>query len=201
MTYEVQQTRWDRLIRRVSGSIGPGSRVSETISELFPVLDVERPPSELLALMGTRTAWGRILVPVPDVGDVGRGQLFNPVGSGKLITVTQFSIISGPTDIFEVGLLEVALANLSAVGGPRDGRFGTILGIVGALRQDSNITASPALFRVALPAFSLPTFDVNDICVLPPGFGLVISHTRIDTAFTVSFLWREREAQASELSF
>ena len=54
--FEVQQNRWDQLIRRVSGSIGPGSRVSETLSELLPVMDVERVPGELLRLMGTDVA-------------------------------------------------------------------------------------------------------------------------------------------------
>jgi len=99
MTFEVQQTRWDRIIRRVSGSIGPGSRVSETLSELFPVLDVERVPGELLLLGGTA-----ICVGANDnsgaAGQVARHQIFNPVGSGVIATVSKLIVASTVTQHF-----------------------------------------------------------------------------------------------------
>ncbi len=48
MGQELQQNRYDQLIRRVGGIIGPGSKVVEALGELFPVIDVENVPGELL---------------------------------------------------------------------------------------------------------------------------------------------------------
>lgn len=200
--FTIQQSRWDKLLRRVSGSIGPGSRVGTSISDLFPVLDVESVPSELLALSGTRLGWGRIIPPaVP--GENARGQLFNPEDSGKLITVTTVWIGgTGSGEVFELGLLGVALANESAVPAYRDGRFGTALRGVAELRQDSNVGATPTAFRMRVPLqSSFPIFDPNDICVLPPGIGLTISATSSNLSYTASFMWRERTAELSELNF
>lgn len=200
MTYEVQQTRWDRLIRRVSGSIGPGSRVSETISELFPVLDVERVPSELLVLAGTRLAWGRSISPAV-AGENARAQLFNPAGSGQIITITHLVLHPGGSDVVEMGILQVGLTDLSAVARYRDSRFGVALEPVAELRTDSNVGATPATFRVrAISVESFQIQDSNDICVLSPGFGLTLSETTVNSSLNVSYMWRERTAEESELN-
>ena len=201
MTYEVQQTRWDRLIRRVSGSIGPGSRVSETISELFPVLDVESVPAELLALSGTALGWGRVISPAVPVENA-RAQLFNPENSGKLVTITDVWIIAAADGTAELGILQVPLADLSAVGQFRDSRFGVTFRPVAELRSDSNVGANPAIFRVrTFNTDNTHFFTENSVAVLSPGFGLVISNTTVNTSITVGFVYRERVAEQSELSF
>lgn len=197
---EIQQNRWDQLVRRVSGIVGGGSQVNDTLNELFPFLDVETNKGELQALAGTGIAWGRILAG-PTVGENSRGQLFNPVGSSKIITVTTVSIRGAAADNFELGTLEVALASLSAVARFRDTRFGSVLVPVAQLRTDTNVGATPATFSVAAGTSpSLLLTDANDIAVLTPGFGLVVSASTANVGIRVGFVWRERVAEPSELN-
>jgi len=201
MTYEVQQTRWDRLIRRVSGSIGPGSRVSETISELFPVLDVERAPGELLFLSGTQLAFGSGIFNAV-AAEIPKIQLFNPVDSGNLITVT--------TVVFSTDVVTDVRATLSAtpettnLGGAiwRDSRVGVARLAVGQVRGSSAAggIAQSLLFRM-LGDESQHLHDENGIVVLSPGTGFTFAPNATNVRFIVSFLWRERPAQESELQF
>lgn len=197
---ELQQNRYDQLIRRVGGIIGVGSMVSEAIGELFPMIDVERVPGELLALMGTGIAWGRVIA-AADVGENTRVQLFNPEGSGKIIAVSSLYVQAAAADAIEMGILGVALTSLSAVPRFRDSRFGTTLLPVGELRQDTNVGATPATFRVhALDTVFTKIEDTNGVAVLTPGFGLVLSTVSVNRSLRASFVWRERAAEPSELN-
>ncbi|KKL93326.1 hypothetical protein LCGC14_1875780 [marine sediment metagenome] len=201
MTYEVQQTRWDRIIRRVSGSVGPGSRVSETLSELFPVLDVERLPGELLLLGGTQIVMGSSLVVAapavfPTVG------LNNPVGSANLITITKVQLHSDTSQRLNLAVT----TNILAVRGTeeiRDGRIAPVNGtpvgqpmeetsvLPGAIRGHLRITGDDPLFLE----------EENGIAVLPPGRMFMISGITANTSLEAGWFWRERPAQESELQF
>jgi len=202
MTYEVQQTRWDRLIRRVSGSIGPGSRLSETLSELFPVIDVENLPGELYLLSGTRLCWGATSVTgMP--AEVPQAILFNPVDSGHLITVTQVSCSSNINDRIRFEVSQTTAGSAVATERFRDGRLitPTILP-TGQVRSQSTPTlrAGQADFRVLADEGKFVS-DPNGICVLSPDTKLVVGSVTGATVITVTFWWREREAQESELQF
>ena len=197
---ELQQNRYDQLIRRVGGIIGVGSMVSEAIGELFPMIDVETNKGELLALSGTGIAWGRTFTGAV-AGQNSRAQLFNPAESGKLITVTSLWVSPAVAAFVEVGNLQVALGALSAVPRFRDSRFGTTLTPVGELRTDNNVGATPATFRIfasAVESFRLT--DENDVMVLSPGFGCTLSNVSVNAELQVGFIWRERAAEPSELN-
>ena len=201
MTYEVQQTRWDRLIRRVSGSIGPGSRVSETISELFPVLDVERVPGELLLLGGTRLGQGAASV-TGAAGQRPRMQVFNPVDSGVLITVTGLWFSVQQTDTVRVATTNAVLSTGVATQTFRDRRLVITARPVGAIFTDSTVALTDAnlLIRV-LANVTQYLEDENGLAVLPPGSGYEIGSGTIASTLHASFLWRERPAEESELQF
>jgi len=62
---ELQQNRYDQLLRRVGDLKGPGSKVNDVLQELFPTIDVENVPGELLFLMGTHIGLG--VLPSPAV--------------------------------------------------------------------------------------------------------------------------------------
>lgn len=201
MTNEVQQTRWDQLIRRVSGSIGPGSRVAETLAELFPVIDVENLPSELLLLAGWRLAYGGALL-APSVGNNQHVQLFNPADSGQLISATFAYVTSDTAQRIEWDMEVVAIA--SAGGGEkfRDTRLGTIGGPTGQIRNATTAAGLPVVGSFFVQAgvtflFAMP----NDLCVLAPGSGITIATTTFNTELQVSFNWRERIALEAELNF
>ena len=199
MTYEVQQTRWDRLIRRVSGSIGPGSRVSETISELFPVVDVERVPGELLVLGGTRLVWQSTERPA-SVGEVSASQLQNPVDSGTLITVSQFNFFTNVFGTVQASITETFIGT-PVSGLFRDGRLGITRESTGKVSSADNVATAGGL-RIRLLADELKTFeDENSLIMLAPGQALQVGTATDNVRMTVNYFWRERAAEPSELQF
>jgi len=200
VTDTIQQTRYDRLVRRVGGIIGPGSKVGEVISDLFPMIDVERVPGELLALMGTSLAWGSSNQGAL-AANVNRSQVFNPAGSGAILTVTRIDIISSVTQVIVGGLVEAALAIDTGTQKFRDSRLGIGLLPVGQVRNDTQAAPSPVSWRNRIQASSpLQVENDNGVAVLLPGTGLQVSHLNQNTNFVVGWMWRERPAEQSELN-
>lgn len=202
MTYEVQQNRWDQLVRRVSGSIGPGSRASETISEVFPVLELEHTTPEILALSGWRTAWQSIQQNGV-AGQVSAVQLSNPADSGVIAAVTQiiFIVLTQPVDDVQMELTDTLFTSAAIRGLFRDARFGGDRGTTLELRSDPNIPTGAGLrFRAFLDVQNIIRDD-NGLVVLTPGTAFQIGTTGNNINFHVNYLWRERPAQESELSF
>jgi len=199
MTFEVQQTRWDRLIRRVSGSIGPGSRVAETLGELFPVLDVERVPAELLVLGGIRMAMGRTSAG-PVAANVPCAMLRNPGESGVLITVHQVRFSSTTAQVVTGG---PTLNTLSTAGTRAfaDTRLGLVARPTGQVLSEALLVGAPDFFRFSQRASIDTVWTVpKAIAVLAPGTALAICGSTVNTQFASSWSWQERSAEESELS-
>lgn len=201
MTSELQQTRYDRLIRRVGGIIGPGSKVSEALSELFPVIDVERVPGELLLLGGTILGHGASQI-TGNAGEVGRLQLFNPLGSGKLVTVSTAVVSVPQTSIIRSTISNIALPTGVGTELSRDARLLIGSRTAAQIRSLSSValTGATELYRV-LANSPLFLTDPNGLAVLPPGFGHEFSSNIVATAINVTWFWRERPAEQSELNF
>ena len=200
MSQDLQQARYDQLIRRVGALYGGGSKVTEVLAELFPVLDVENVPSELLALMDTRLCFGRTFTAAV-VAEISRSQLFNPVGSGLIVTITRLFEVSDTSQVLEHGLLTTAISAPSAVGGFRDSRFGIAGRPTAQLNVDNQAAAQPAIFRTRVGTTeTYQWWDQNDIAVLEPGTGFVAVTTTVNTTLQVGYLWRERKVEPSELS-
>ena len=201
MTSELQQTRYDRLIRRVGGIIGPGSKVSEVLSELFPMIDVERVPGELLALSGTVISIGS-LSQAGVVAEFARAQLFNPVDSGKLITLTKVIFSSDTAGIINLGWQAAGITTLATTSSIRDTRFGFTALPVGQMRFASAGFASTADGRIEVIANEPYRLEAeNGIAVLGPGSGFEVGADTANRSILATFFWREREAQQSELNF
>jgi len=201
MTYEVQQTRWDQLIRRTSGSIGPGSRVSETLSELFPVMEVETNKGELQLLQGTRLAMsGGDLAAV--AGQVQLTSLFNPVNSGTIITVTQVIVATSGASGIGWGLATTRVPGPLGTETFRDTRLSLGAVPVGQVGEVTQVAAGISQAFTVLPnntPFQL--IDENDVAVLAPGTALHVNTTTVATQLIYTYLWRERAALPSELQF
>lgn len=201
MTGELQQNRYDQLIRRVGGIIGPGSKVSEALSELFPVIDVERVPGELMLLMGTHLCFGSILT-TGAAGQSARNQLFNPANSGKLIAVSSVLISSTNNQTIRYSTTEVALATPGATEKFRDTRLNQTTLPTGQIRSTSSVatTAGNGRFRIIANERILLT-DPNAVAILGPGSGFEVGAEAQATSILVTYNWRERVAEQSELSF
>jgi len=200
MTYEVQQTRWDRIIRRVSGSIGPGSRVSETISELFPMIDVERVPGELLLLGGTAICHGGGLLNSA-AAESPTAQLFNPADSKMLVTLTDVYVAFITPSNIRWGTNVIQRGTVISTQQFRDTRRGAPSLPVAQVSQDSALAFATGTNQTRVGSnVTLHLNSRNTVAVLAPGTGFEIGSTGTQTSITYSFYWRERPAEESELN-
>ena len=199
---ELQQNRYDQLVRRVGGIIGPGSKVGEVISELFPMIDVENLPPELLVYSNWHAAF-RNTERTPAAGQLTGSQLFNPAESGLLMVLTTVLVSSSVAQNLNFRMTETELANVIGRGQLRDDRAGGVItgSATGTVRTEAPVTINPgALVRVeADVTFTLS--DVNGLAILTPGVGWSIGTTVVQTRLTVAYFWRERVAEKSELQF
>ena len=200
MSDEIQQTRYDRLIRRVAGIIGPGSKVSQVITELFPMIDVENVPPELLILMGTQICMGGGSLG-PIAGQACKGQLFNPVGSGIIITLTTIVVSHNVTGPMRWGRSGVVFGINIGTETFTDTRNDVTSRPVGEIHQKIEVALASGTNQTILisntPLHIQPT---NSICVLSPGFGFEVGSGVNNTEFHYGFNWRERPAEPSELN-
>jgi len=200
VAFEVQQTRWDRLVRRVSGSIGPGSRVGETLSELFPVLDVERVPAELLILGGTNLCFGGASVSAP-VLEQGFGQLVNPVDSNTIVTLTTFTFAANLFGTIRWGRTNTTLGAAIGTETFRDTRRVLTTNPLAQVRSGSQVGVVGGTCQARHANTGTFTFtDTNEVIVLGPGGIFEIGTDAVNAVISFSFYWRERPAEESELS-
>jgi len=196
---ELNQNRYDQLLRRVGDLKGPGSKVNDVLQELFPTIDVENVPGELLLLMGTRIGWGATSK-VPTAGKNSGVQLFNPAESGQLITVTTAVVSTSTTGDVTWGTTILPLPTNTGIPKLRDTRSeGGTRGVAQLRTSVDTVGLSSGLFRV-LASTPLTLRDENSFCVLAPGTGLSFIGG-VDVSLRVSFIYRERVAEPSELNF
>ena len=201
MPSEIQQNRYDQTIRRVAGLVGPGSKVAEALTELFPVIDVERVPMELLALGGVRT--GSAAVRLAGVAaQIPKIQLFNLEGSGNIVTVTSVFISVETDALIEFNTTAAQLSTLVGGEEQRDTRFGVAAPTATVLLQESSAGGIPTSWGIELLAntpFVLQ--DPNGVVVLAPGTGITFDTAETNRTLLVTFFYRERVAEAAELNF
>lgn len=198
---EIQQNRYDALLRRVADLKGPGSKVNDALTELFPTIDVEAVPGELLFLQGTKLGMVGVNV-AAEVASIPKVQLFNPVGSGKVVTVTRIVMSAGTTQIYELFHGNVAIGTVSANNSVRDTRAGSGASTTTQLRTLLDASGI-ATFYISLSPANVPHIieDPNGVVILSPGFGVIAAPTGTNVSFFCSYLFRERLAESSELNF
>jgi len=200
VTNEIQQTRYDRLLRRVAGIIGPGSKVSEVLTELFPTIDVENVPSELLILAGTKTAFGGGGITAAAAEQPKMG-LFNPLGSNTIITLTDVWYISqNNNNIVRWGLNTNELSGILSTQVFTDTRNPLAQLPVGRVASESSGALANATGQMQLDSENIFHLEgKNDIAILRPGIGFEIGATIATSTIKVTFYWRERPMETSEL--
>ncbi len=195
----LQQTRYDKLIRRVANIVGAGAIVTETLQEVFPVLDLENVPGELMVLGGWRLAHRGTDITAGGAQQTA-SQLFNPVDSGQVIVVTRVIVTLDALDTLGMRLDTTPLTSSNGFGQFRDARAGDPItdASVGNTRIQTPLAITPlAEFRVAGDD---PFFleDKNDVAVLMPGNGLTFGTGGNGRRLLVSYWWRERVLEAAE---
>jgi len=190
------------LIRRVGGLIGPGSKVSEVISELFPVFDVENMPGELLRLAGTRLCiGGGSLSGV--AAQAGTAVLENPANSGMLLTLERVDFGAGGAIIIRWGVQNGFRGTSVAIGTEdfRDVREFAPDQPTANVRQISEVALPNGTNQTRLNTNDSFVLDPpNGVCVLPPGTSFEIGSGTNNVGIFYGFSWRERVAEQSELN-
>ncbi len=200
MGSDLQQNRYDQLLRRVGGIIGPGSKVAEVLAELFPVIDVENVPGELLLLGQTNICIGSTSL-TPDAGRFALIQLFNPVESGKLISVERIDISVSVTQTVSFGMNN-AIESGSGFKQFRDARKGLFPLPTGLIGAGSAVGRQVGVGIWRVTGNQPLTIDLPKLAgVLSPGTGMNVGAQTVDTALFATFWWQERIAEASELNF
>jgi len=199
---EIQQNRYDQLIRRVAGIVGPGSKVAEALTELFPTFEVENVPGELLALGGTKLCCGAARNAAV-AGQKTRIQLFNPVDSGHIITVTHVAVFAEAVSEFvNHAVRQIPLTTITSLERFRDGRFPTPGRPVGQIRLEFSVAQTdPDQILSIVNTTTLFLDDPNSLAVLPPGSGYEFGCQTNNISLVTAFRWRERPAEQSELNF
>jgi len=196
---ELQQNRYDQLLRRVGDLKGAGSKVNDVLQELFPTIDVENVPGELLFLMGTRIGWASSSK-TPNAGKKAGLQLFNPPGSGQLIVVSSMWLSASADSLLTWGIVNITLSVNTGIPRLRDARVGIGPSGVSQMRTSADSTALVSGAIRVLASTTVKIKDRNSVAVLSPGTGLsVVGDT--DKNFAVTFFYRERVAEPSELTF
>ena len=197
---EIQQNRYDQLLRRVADIKGAGSKVNDALTELFPTIDVENVPAELLLLSGARMAMGHVSLNAGGVGNFSTAFLRNNGGTGILGRVTSVEVFSPTAQRITFGPTQ----NSSAASGTRAFTDGRVFGEGTTLitQGNNNFLAFGAdFYRISVDGIVSAVWK-------PPGAGMIItpatalsvSATLGDTSLQVSFVWVERVAQPSELN-
>ncbi len=201
MSTELQQARYDQLLRRVGDLKGPGSKVSEVLTELFPVISVEDVPLELMVLQGWRAAMisvGRTAA----VAQVVATNLFNPVGSGVIAVVERILWRNTVSDTIEFDIVQNTLTGGQTKGLFRDSRLGgdRLSTLFATSQTGVGTDAILGIFTVGDVESELA--DRNGLFVLSPGNGVQVGQAATtNETLVVNYLWRERTAEPSELSF
>jgi len=198
---EIQQNRYDQLLRRVGGLIGPGSKVSEVITELFPMFDVENVPGELMLLGGTHLGMGSHNA-VPVAAQAGKVQLVNPVGSGIIATITTMIISTAGNSTVSWGPTDTLFVSNPGVEVTRDSREGVAGQPVCTINELTSVAINTreGLTRTASSTPFILT-DPNGIFVLTSGTALEVAMQVTNLQMIVTYFWRERVAEQSELNF
>ena len=195
----IQTARLENFIRRWASIKGGGSVLSETLGEVFPILDLENLTPENQLIAGWTPWWGFINV-VGVAAQLAGSSVINPADSGNIIVVEKITVRRETTGTVTLGN-SLALFALAAGTTSRDTRAP---GAVGGVRlgANANVGAAETGIQVrALAGVEVPFEIPSGLSVLGPGGQLAIVNSTVNDDLFTSFMGRVRVAESSELSF
>jgi len=197
---EIQQSRYDQLLRRVADLKGPGSKVNDALNELFPMIDVENVPAELLLLAGTRLCLGTVAIGSGGAGNFTHTFLRNPGGTGAIARLLLVAVWSSVVQTFHFGITQ----NSDDAAGDTAFADGRVFGEGTVLQTQGNnnlLVTGPTFFRKRHDANFDTVFEPPvAAAVLSPGTAFIVSSDTSNSGHNASFVWIERVAQPSELN-
>jgi len=195
----LQTARLENFIRRWGSIKGGGSVLSESLGDVFPILDLENLTPENHAPAGWYPFF--LFATASAVAAQTAGvSLINPVNSGSLVVVDGFVAtlqIAGSMTVGTSLPLFTQIANVSA----RDTRLSAFSGVP-RFGTNINVAAIENGLLLRLGASVDRTIELpNGVAVLAPGTQLALVASTVNSDVTGSFYGRARLAEPSELSF
>ena len=196
----LQTGRLENFIRRWGSIKGGGSILSETLGDVFPVLDLENLTPEnrlpagwsLVSMFATRTGVAAQLQGI---------SIINPANSGTIGVVTKIVINSETAQVITMGS---SLALFTPVVNSVDADTRSSLVSNGALRLGANANTGGAENRILIEVetgidreFEVP----HALAVLAPGTQFAVVGSTVNLDLRVCFFALTRIAEPSELSF
>jgi len=195
----LNQNRYDQLLRRVGDLKGPGSKVNDALTELFPMIDVEQVPAELLALSGARLCMGSTKLSAGGVATFGVHLLRNNAGSGMVARLMQV-VVQAAQQTINMGPTQ----NSGTLGGVRAFADTRLFGEGTALKtmqDNTGLVTGSLFFRYNTDSDAQMVWHPPAaIAVITPGNSFSVANGIADSSLAVSWLWIERQAQPSELN-
>lgn len=203
---QIQGGRWDGLIRRLF-PIKDRSVAPVMASELVPQVVIQEWEPEFFKLRGNEALAMGISQVSPVVGQLSAVQLFNPLAAGMLVIVEKLILRASPDALLELayGVTNSVIPNATQrATAYRDTRFGSVpaVGVTAAeLHSAANAAAVGAANEIARISVLADDSKVLDIdIVLDPGASLIVRSFNVNILLNITYLWRERSAEPSELS-
>lgn len=195
----LQTARLENFIRRWGSIKGGGSVLSETLGDVFPMLDLENLTPENQLVAGWQLFWAFATV-IGVSAQLPGASIINPADSGNIVVVDSIIFRTEAAANITIGS---SLPLFTPVGNvvPRDTRGPAFSGKA-RFGANSNVGAAEngLLLRTAT-AIDRQVEIPNSLAVLQPGTQLAIVSALVNIDLTVSFIGRARIAEPSELSF
>jgi len=195
----LQTARLENFIRRWGSIKGGGSVLSESLGDVFPVLDLENLTPENQAPAGW-TPFFRFATVVGVAAQVAGLSIFNPADSGVIVVVDGCFIRAETNGIVTIGRSLPLFTGVTNVR-PRDTRLAPFSG---KARIGANANVGAAETGISIRALAAIDFILeipNGLAVLAPGGQLAVVAANVNMDLTCSFYGRARLAEPSELSF
>lgn len=196
----IQTARLENFIRRWGSIKGGGSVLSETLGEVFPVLDLENltPESQLPA--GWRVFYSFATV-VGVAAQLTGIQLRQPAARDALVVVDKIIVNSELAQDLTFGInvgLFTAITSVFNI----DSRAPELSNATTQVAGNANavLAANGGIITVAA-GIDRELEAPNGLAVLAPGAAFSVISSTVNSDLTVTFFGRERRAEPSELNF
>lgn len=190
---ELLSSRWNNLASRFL-PVDEQQGVTTVSPDLQLILNIQQ-DADLRYLLAERLAGGWTTAAAA-AGQQSFAALRNPSGSGVLAVLESLTLPTAGLQ-FDFGIADAAGAPTSPAPQLRDGRFGVARVPSCVITQGTGLAIATSGGLTVVPA---ATEGYQRMAwVIPPGLAFYVRCGTVNTAFSASFLWRERGYQPGEL--
>ena len=198
---QIQGGRWDTFLRRLL-PIKDRSIAPIMASELVGYITVQEWSPEFYMLRDEKMAIG-LANQGAVAAEFAHCKIRNPDLSGNLVILEQIWINPSANSDILIAREGIELAGFAqAATAFRDSRAGQAVAIGETVAQVSTNSDAAALGGAGITRLSVNAIDSLQLkfpMVLEPGTGLIVREITVNIALRVTFVWRERVAEPSEL--